>query len=132
MTGAHRIFPALGAALALAACAAQPAHNESLERARRTVTAAAAEPNVERYARSELESAQDAFASAERSARRGLSPQVTEHWAYLAEQRAAIARERSEPRRRRGPRQPSVPRRCRRPRRPARRSGPPRRPAARP
>jgi OOP family OmpA-OmpF porin len=93
MMPSRRILLWLGAALALAACAAQPAHNESLERARSRLTEAAAEPNVERYARSELESAQDAFADAERSARRGLSPQVTEHWAYLAEQRAAIARE---------------------------------------
>ena len=88
-----RIAFALSVALSLAACASQPATNESLERARVKVREAAAEPTVERYARAELESAQDAFANAERSARRGLSPQVTDHWAYLAEQRAAIARE---------------------------------------
>jgi outer membrane protein OmpA-like peptidoglycan-associated protein len=57
------------------------------------VQAATADPAVQRYARPELDNAQDAFASAEMSARRKLDAQVIDHWAYLAEQRAAIARE---------------------------------------
>lgn len=94
MTAARlQIGLALGATLIVGACAGAPALSDAVERARGKVREAAAEATVERYARAELESAQDAFANAERSARRGLSPQVTEHWAYLAEQRAAIARE---------------------------------------
>lgn len=79
--------------LATAACASGPAPVADLDRARAAVRAAEADPAVDRYARAELENAQDAFATAERSARRRLDPQVVEHWAYLAEQRAAIARE---------------------------------------
>jgi OOP family OmpA-OmpF porin len=83
----------LAAVLTVGACAAPADTSASLDRARGMVQEAAADASVDRYARAELESAQDAFAEAERSARRGLSPQVVDHWAYLAEQRAAIARE---------------------------------------
>jgi outer membrane protein OmpA-like peptidoglycan-associated protein len=93
ITGHLRIGLVLGTMLIVGACAGPRAPSDALERARGKVKEAAAEATVERYARAELESAQDAFANAERSARRGLSPEVTEHWAYLAEQRAAIARE---------------------------------------
>jgi OmpA-OmpF porin, OOP family len=80
-------------ALAVCACGSTPPPTGRLERARTEVQAATADPAVQRYARPELDSAQDAFASAELSVRRKLDPQVIEHWSYLAEQRAAIARE---------------------------------------
>jgi outer membrane protein OmpA-like peptidoglycan-associated protein len=91
-----KIRPSLVAALmafTLCACGSTPQPIDRLERARAAVQAATADPAVQRYAQPELDSAQDAFASAELSARRKLDPQVTEHWAYLAEQRAGIARE---------------------------------------
>ena len=84
---------ALALVLATAACASGPEPVAALDRARAAVRTAEADPAVDRYARAELENAQDAFATADRSARRQLDPQVVEHWAYLAEQRAAIARE---------------------------------------
>lgn len=64
-----------------------------MEDARNEVIAAAGDPLVTRHARAELESAQDAFAQAERDWRRGTDAQIVSHWAYLARQRAAIARE---------------------------------------
>jgi outer membrane protein OmpA-like peptidoglycan-associated protein len=84
---------ALAALLAASACASAPVPTAALDRSRVAVRAAEADPAVDRYARPELESAQDAFAAADRSVRRGLDTQVVQHWAYLAEQRAAIARE---------------------------------------
>lgn len=84
---------ALAILLAATACASGPEPVAALDRARAAVRTAEADPAVDRYARTELENAQDAFATADRSARRQLDPQVVEHWAYLAEQRAAIARE---------------------------------------
>lgn len=88
-----KILISIAGLLMLAACATQSAPSASLERARSAVQAASADPAVDRYARSELELAQDAFANAERGVRRSLDPQVIEHWAYLAERRAGIARE---------------------------------------
>jgi outer membrane protein OmpA-like peptidoglycan-associated protein len=84
---------ALAALLAASACASAPVPTAALDQARAAVRAAEADSAVDRYARPELESAQDAFAAADRSVRRGLDTQVVQHWAYLAEQRAAIARE---------------------------------------
>jgi outer membrane protein OmpA-like peptidoglycan-associated protein len=78
---------------ALAACSTSPSPNAEIERARAEVVAAVNDPLVGRYARGELESAQDAFAQAERDRRRRSDPQVISHWAYLAGQRAATARE---------------------------------------
>jgi OmpA-OmpF porin, OOP family len=84
---------ALAVALLLGACAAQVAQTDPLERARGKLQEAASDENVQLYARPELESAQDAFANAERNMRRGVNRQVVEHWSYLAEQRAGIAQE---------------------------------------
>jgi len=79
--------------LVLASCASTPVPDSTIAHARSAVQAAGADPAVSRYARGELEVAQDAFANAERGARQSLAPQVIEHWAYLAEKRALIARE---------------------------------------
>jgi outer membrane protein OmpA-like peptidoglycan-associated protein len=86
-------FAAALLALTVCACTSTPPPTDRVERARTEVQAATADPAVQRYARPELDSAQDAFASAEMSLRRKLDAQVIDHWAYLAEQRAAIARE---------------------------------------
>lgn len=77
----------------LAGCASPAPPPESLERARVEVRNVAADPEIARYARPELEAAQDAFANAELGVRRQLDAQVIDHWAYMAERRAAIARE---------------------------------------
>jgi outer membrane protein OmpA-like peptidoglycan-associated protein len=87
-------FTAALLALTVGACSSTPPpRTDRVERARAEVQAATADPAVQQYARPELDSAQDAFASAELSVRRKLDTQVIDHWAYLAEQRAAIARE---------------------------------------
>ena len=75
-----RIGCLAAALLMLGACATEPPRYEALERARGNVAAAAADTNVRRVARTELEDAQDAFANADRSARRGLSTQGVDHW----------------------------------------------------
>jgi len=81
-------------ALALCACGSTPPPpTGGLERARTEVQSATADPAVRRYAQPELDSAQDAFANAEMSVRRKLDARIIDHWAYLAERRAAIARE---------------------------------------
>lgn len=86
-------FAALVAALAVGGCASSSAPPASLEEARAQVQAAIADPAVQRHAQRELDGAQDAFANAERGARRQIDAQVIEHWSYLARQRAATARE---------------------------------------
>ena len=88
-----RVFAMVLIAGALGACSSTSSPNAAVERARGDVVAAAGDPLVGRYARIELESAQDAFAQAERDWRRGSDSQVISHWAYLAGQRAATARE---------------------------------------
>ncbi len=85
---------ALICALLLAACGGgAPRLNPSVEEARGEMRSAAADPDVVRFARTELELAEDAFAEAERNWRRGNDRDVIAHWADLAQQRAAAARE---------------------------------------
>jgi outer membrane protein OmpA-like peptidoglycan-associated protein len=78
---------------ALGACSSASSPNAAVERARSEVVATASDPLVTRYARAELESAQDAFAQAERDWRRRADSEVIARWATVAEQRAATARE---------------------------------------
>jgi outer membrane protein OmpA-like peptidoglycan-associated protein len=78
---------------ALGACSSASSPNAAVERARSEVVATASDPLVTRYARAELESAQDAFAEAERDWRRGADSDVISRWATVAEERAAAARE---------------------------------------
>jgi outer membrane protein OmpA-like peptidoglycan-associated protein len=79
----------LGAAL-LAACAVSPPHNSPrLEQARAAYSASQADSEVLRHAAAELDVAARALADAE-NARTG---EEAAHRAYLAEQRARIARE---------------------------------------
>jgi outer membrane protein OmpA-like peptidoglycan-associated protein len=78
----------------LAGCSSSPPlFDPAVEQARGEVQAAAADSDVVQFARSELELAQDAFAQAERNWRRRNDRDVIAHWAYLAQQRAATARE---------------------------------------
>jgi outer membrane protein OmpA-like peptidoglycan-associated protein len=78
---------------ALGACSSASEPNEAIEGARGEVVAAANDPLVARYARAELESAENAFAQAERDWRRGTDSEVVSHLTYIARQRAAMARE---------------------------------------
>jgi outer membrane protein OmpA-like peptidoglycan-associated protein len=89
---------AAAAALALAACAANPPSNAALEQARAAVGAAQADPQVTALAPGELDLAARTLNDAERLAREGAPADIVAHRAYVAEQRARIARESGETR----------------------------------
>ena len=78
----------LGAALVIAGCAVSPPANPALEQARAAYSASQADSQVLRYAAAELDVAARSLAEAEKAARGDVA-----HLAYLAEQRARIARE---------------------------------------
>jgi outer membrane protein OmpA-like peptidoglycan-associated protein len=75
------------AALALAACASAPSHDDALEKARASLRAAQSDPLVAQYAPGELDLATQTLRDAERS------PDERAHRAYVAQQRSRIARE---------------------------------------
>ena len=81
---------AASAAALLAACGANPP-NPALEEARRAVNQAAATPAVAERAALELKAASDTLARADRVWAQDGDQAETEHLAYLARQRAAIA-----------------------------------------
>jgi outer membrane protein OmpA-like peptidoglycan-associated protein len=82
------------AALALAAgCASNPPDNAALEQARAAVGAAQADPHVPSLAPAELDLAQRTLEDTERLAREDTPAEYVSHRAYIAEQRARIARE---------------------------------------
>jgi outer membrane protein OmpA-like peptidoglycan-associated protein len=91
-------FVTAAAALLLAACAANPPANSALEQARTAVNAAQSDPQVTSLATGELDLAQRTLNDAERLAREGKPAEVVSHRAYIAEQRARIARESAEAR----------------------------------
>lgn len=79
---------------AVAACAAvPPAENRELVQARAVVAAVAADPQASSLAPAELATARQRLADAERLASGNADPAEVAHQAYLAEQRARIARE---------------------------------------
>jgi outer membrane protein OmpA-like peptidoglycan-associated protein len=80
-----RLFPLL--LLLLSACALSPAGNDALEQARAAVRAAQSDAQVAQYAPAELDLAARALRHAEQPS------DERAHRAYLAEQRARIARE---------------------------------------
>ena len=73
----------------LAGCAVSPPANQALDQARASYAAAQRDSAVLRYAAAELDAASHTLADAERSR----APDEAAHLAYLAEQRARIARE---------------------------------------
>ena len=88
-----RPFLAAAAALALAACAANPPSNPALEQARAAVGAAQSDPHVTALATGELDLAVRTLNDAERLAEEGKPADIVSHRAYVAEQRARIARQ---------------------------------------
>jgi outer membrane protein OmpA-like peptidoglycan-associated protein len=80
-------------ALLLASCAANPPQNQALEQARAAHGAAQADPHVSSLAPGELDLATRTLNDAERLAREGAPGEYISHRAYIAEQRARIARE---------------------------------------
>lgn len=79
--------------IGLAGCAGTPDANPQLEEARAAYQAIENDAQVAESASAELKKAEDAFRRAETLWREGAKPGDVEHYAYLAKQRAAIARE---------------------------------------
>ena len=80
-------------ALVVAACAFVPPANRRLDEARRAYRAAAATPDVVRFAPRELGEAREALDLAVRASDTLQDPAMVDHLSYLAKQRAAISRE---------------------------------------
>ncbi|HEV2704237.1 MAG TPA: OmpA family protein [Steroidobacteraceae bacterium] len=72
------------AALLLAACVTAPPRSEQLEQARAEVTNLAQEPLAQQAAASDLAAARDSLQRAEAAQQHDTSPEVVDHYAYLA------------------------------------------------
>ena len=94
----HVIAAALAAALlSLAGCETAPESNSTLDEARAAVQAAESDPNVAKYAPTELDRARKLLINAEGSAKqKGANDKVAAHYAYLATQMARIAGQRAQ------------------------------------
>ena len=93
-----RTFVAFAAStlLVLAACESAPETGAALEQARSAVSQAEANPNVAKYAPTELDRARKLLINAEGSAKQnGANEKTTAHYAYLATQMARIAEQRT-------------------------------------
>lgn len=86
----------LTALLALAACQTAPSDGGLLPAARDAIAHAEADPNVTRYAPTELDRARKLLVNAEGAAReKGANDKVAAHYAYLATQMARISEQRA-------------------------------------
>jgi outer membrane protein OmpA-like peptidoglycan-associated protein len=87
----------VSALLGLAACETQPDSSALLEQARSAVRQAEADPNVAKYAPTELERARKLLVEAESSAKeKGAKDKTASHYAYLTAQMARIAEQRAQ------------------------------------
>lgn len=84
------------ALLGLAGCASAPQDSGALTRAREAVTQAESDPNVTRYAPTDLQRARNLLVNAESAAKKeGADDPVIAHYAYLSTQVAGIAVQRA-------------------------------------
>lgn len=90
MNTKHTLAVAVSAAI-LAACSTTPERVSELDRARQAVADVRANPQADRYARSELEKAESALARAEQSFENGEDLELIRHDAYIAQGHAEIA-----------------------------------------
>ncbi|HTU65378.1 MAG TPA: OmpA family protein [Steroidobacteraceae bacterium] len=81
--------------LVLVACETAPLPEGELSRARAAIRDADADPNVAKYASTEIERARRLLADAEQASQQRRGHDATEHYAYLATQMARIAGQRS-------------------------------------
>jgi outer membrane protein OmpA-like peptidoglycan-associated protein len=85
------------ALLGLAACETAPDSSALLEQARTAVTQAEDDPNVTKYAPTELDRARKLLINAESSAKdKGANDKTASHYAYLTTQMARIAEQRAQ------------------------------------
>jgi outer membrane protein OmpA-like peptidoglycan-associated protein len=91
------IAGATASLLAFAGCASAPETGAALEGARTAVSQAESNPNVSRYAPTELDRARKLLINAEGAAKeKGGKDKSTAHYAYLATQMARIAEQRAQ------------------------------------
>ncbi|HYJ40784.1 MAG TPA: OmpA family protein [Steroidobacteraceae bacterium] len=91
------VVVAASALLALAACETQPDPSAMLEQARSAITQAEADPNVARYATTELDRARKLLVDAERAAgEKAEGGKTASHYAYLTTQMVRIAQQRAQ------------------------------------
>jgi outer membrane protein OmpA-like peptidoglycan-associated protein len=91
-----RITLSIAVLAALAGCASAPKDSQILSQARQAVSQAEADPNVTKYAPTELDRARKLLVNAEGAAKeRGATDKSTAHYAYLATQTARIAGQRA-------------------------------------
>jgi outer membrane protein OmpA-like peptidoglycan-associated protein len=83
--------------LGLAACETAPESSAQLEQARTAVTQAESDPNVTKFAPTELDRARKLLVNAEASAKeKGANDKTASHYAYLTTQMARIAQQRAQ------------------------------------
>lgn len=92
-THSIHILTATALAALLVGCASVPGPNAALDRARASYHQLETDPKANEYAAPEMTQARDALTSAEASRTRGDTLRSVDHYAYLAQQRVAIARE---------------------------------------
>ena len=95
----HSLFAVAvtGVLAGLASCETTPDSSALLEQARSAVTQAEADPNVGKYAPTELDRARKLLSSAEASAKeKGADGKTASHYAYLTAQMARIAQQRAQ------------------------------------
>src|SRR5579871_2169603 len=85
-----KLIAGIAIALTMTACATVPKTNLALESARSAVRSAESDPNVDRYAALDLNSARGELAEAEAAAARGDESAIAQP-AYLAAQTAHLA-----------------------------------------
>jgi outer membrane protein OmpA-like peptidoglycan-associated protein len=91
------IAGAAASLLALAGCASAPETGAALEQARTAVSQAESNPNVSKYAPTELDRARKLLINAEGAAKeKGAKDKSTAHYAYLATQMARISEQRAQ------------------------------------
>ena len=85
------------ALLGMAGCETAPETSGVLNVARNSVSAAEADPNVAKYAPTELDRARKLLANAEGAAKeKGAKDKTAAHYAYLATQMARISQQRAQ------------------------------------
>jgi outer membrane protein OmpA-like peptidoglycan-associated protein len=91
------IAAAVASLLVLQACETAPKTNATIEQARAAVQAAESNPNVSKYAPSELDRARKLLVNAEGAAKaNGAGDKNASHYAYLATQLAHVAEQRAQ------------------------------------
>jgi len=92
----HIVTGLVSAAIFIVGCESAPVTSSAIENARAAVASAEADPNVAKYAPTELQRARNLLTNAEGNAKaKGIKDPGTAHYAYLATQTSKIAEQRA-------------------------------------